>query len=327
MTAAAAGGGAAAAAPPRGLVVPPDLLATMLGSMVSGALARLPTHPLDTVKARIQAGTAHGGVLTVARAVWRAEGARALYRGLGVAVVASAPASCVYFSAYEVAKANLGGGVGAHLGAGLVAEALACALYVPIDVVKERMQVQVRGARGAAYYASARDALRQIAASGEGLRGLYRGYAATLASFGPFSAIYFALYEALRARAVAWYGGAAGAAAAGGAHPARAAHLPLWLQAAVASAAGAGASVATNPLDLIKLRLQVGGVGGGGAPQFTSLWGGLRAIAAAEGLRGLWRGAGARVAFHASSTAVALSCFEECRAAASMLLRARERPA
>ena len=95
-------------------------------------------------------------------------------------VVASAPASCVYFSAYEVAKANLGGGVGAHLGAGLVAEALACALYVPIDVVKERMQVQVRCARGAAYYASARDALRlaqlpddpQATAHGLGAAGL-----------------------------------------------------------------------------------------------------------------------------------------------------------
>ena len=97
-------------------------------------------------------------------------------------------------------------------------------------MVKERMQVQRRvahhaaagagagaGAGGGTYYRSGLHAVRTIMRS-EGLLGLYRvrgrlrgavtaiafalaqGYGATLMSFGPFSAIYFVLYEAVRER-------------------------------------------------------------------------------------------------------------------------------
>jgi hypothetical protein len=34
----------------------------------------------------------------------------------------------------------------------------------------------------------------------EGVRGVYRGYGATLFSFGPFSALYFVFYEEVSAR-------------------------------------------------------------------------------------------------------------------------------
>ena len=32
-----------------------------------------------------------------------------------------------------------------------------------------------------------------------------------------------------------------------------------------------------------------------------------------EGVRGLWRGAGARMAFHAPMTAISITLFEECK--------------
>jgi uncharacterized protein (DUF849 family) len=48
---------------------------------------------------------------------------------------------------------------------------------------------------------SAADAARKILAS-EGVSGIYRGYGATLASFGPFSALYFMLYENWKALAL-----------------------------------------------------------------------------------------------------------------------------
>lgn len=43
-------------------------------------------------------------------------------------------------------------------------------------------------------YKSDLDAIRQIKMT-EGVRGLYRAYAATVLSFGPFSALYFMFYE------------------------------------------------------------------------------------------------------------------------------------
>jgi len=47
---------------------------------------------------------------------------------------------------------------------------------------------------GREYYHSSADALSKIIRS-EGIHGLYKGYAATLLSYGPFSSIYFLLYE------------------------------------------------------------------------------------------------------------------------------------
>lgn len=41
------------------------------------------------------------------------------------------------------------------------------------------------------------DAIRQIKAT-EGVRGLYKAYAATVFSFGPFSALYFMFYETFK---------------------------------------------------------------------------------------------------------------------------------
>lgn len=46
-------------------------------------------------------------------------------------------------------------------------------------------------------YKSDRDAIRQTIKS-EGIRGLYRGYGATVFSFGPFSGLYFMFYEKIK---------------------------------------------------------------------------------------------------------------------------------
>lgn len=69
---------------------------------------------------------------------------------------------------------------------------LSCAIFLPVDVVKERLQVQDLQ-RDYKYHGSL-DAFRTIWRE-EGFRGLYKGYGATIYSFGPFSAVYFALYE------------------------------------------------------------------------------------------------------------------------------------
>eukprot|EP00354_Favella_ehrenbergii_P000428 CAMPEP_0170471928 /NCGR_PEP_ID=MMETSP0123-20130129/14055_1 /TAXON_ID=182087 /ORGANISM="Favella ehrenbergii, Strain Fehren 1" /LENGTH=115 /DNA_ID=CAMNT_0010739881 /DNA_START=291 /DNA_END=638 /DNA_ORIENTATION=+ len=81
---------------------------------------------------------------------------------------------------------------------GMFAEAVACSIFVPVDVVKERRQVQAN--LGTFKYKNDADAIRQIMRT-EGVRGLYRAYGATVMSFGPFSALYFLFYEKLKERA------------------------------------------------------------------------------------------------------------------------------
>lgn len=326
------------------------------GSALSGTLARLPTHPLDTLKARLQtlragsmaAGARPPSALELLRTIARTEGLRGLYRGLGVTLTLGPFASVLYFTGYEVRgqpaapcpapsragflrphsrchllrllalasapqgsrdalKRALPGAPAAlsHLSAGLIAEALSCVLFVPVDVIKERMQVQ--GGRpagaGTTYYTGTVHAITSIY-RGEGLAGVYRGYWATVGSFGPFSALYFAFYEAAKAA----YLGHAGPEA-----PRGAAQMPFWASLLSGASAGAAASVLTNPLDLVKLRLQVQRGGAGLDFGYTGLIQGLRRMAAEEGLRAMMRGAGTRVAFHTPTTAISMALFETCK--------------
>jgi hypothetical protein len=76
-------------------------------------------------------------------------------------------------------------------------------VFVPVDVVKERMQIQSDALVSARQvmktntfmpYKNSFDALVRILKD-EGLAGVYKGYTATVLSYGPFSAFYFMLYE------------------------------------------------------------------------------------------------------------------------------------
>jgi len=202
-----------------------------------------------------------------------------------------------------------------HLAAGMGAEAAACLIFVPVDVIKERLQVQQRAGVAPTLpgdrlsstppsYKGSLDAVRIISRT-EGLLGLYKGYYATLASFGPFSALYFAFYE--QARRIS-------AALADERDPK---NLPPTLTLASSASAGAAASVITCPLDLAKLRLQtqVRLKPGSAIPEghLFGLRDAMSTLWREGGSRGLFRGAGARVAFHVPSTCITFTIFEECR--------------
>jgi hypothetical protein len=413
--------------------------------------ARVPLHPLDTLKAKLQvqqhfraglmgtklpAATAAGQVpsaaaqpvspapassvastprgstlLSLTRHTVRAEGFRGLYAGFPVTFFGSAPAACIYFTTYETSKNFLsshpafsgghksdatGGAPSpflAHFASGLIAEAAACILWVPVDVVKERLQVQQQlkemlaaaaspgrtaaaasaEAAGraaavatgaplasslgpllpsaaplppAALYRGTLDAIVTIARI-EGVRGVYRGYGATLASFGPFSAIYFSGYEQCKSMLLARmhpdHEGRVRAARLAGHAPPLEPELGFFAYAFCGGLAGSVATILTNPLDLVKLRMQVqraggGGGGGGGAatatassvgphptplppavPRTTLHFGyrnvvhGLRTLVAQEGPQALFKGAGVRCLFHIPSTAITIATVDTLR--------------
>jgi hypothetical protein len=87
----------------------------------------------------------------------------------------------------------------------------------------------------------------------------------------------------------------------------------LAAAASAAAAAGGGsdgAAVAAQP----QVQQQLP------AFRYRNLVHGLRSIVAAEGWPALFRGAGARMAFHAPSTAISMLLFERCRDAFAQLL-------
>ena len=172
------------------------LLHSVLGSATAGILSRVLTHPLDTAKARLQAPPGalparpyRGPADALARTA-RAEGVRGLYRGFGAVMVGGTPGTVIYLCGYESIRGRMtregesAASGWAHLAAGMLAEAAACVIYVPVDVIKERLQVQHRrssapglaasGSDGGVRYRGSYDALRKILRT-EGLGGIYKG--------------------------------------------------------------------------------------------------------------------------------------------------------
>jgi hypothetical protein len=263
-----------------------DLVVTLLASSTAGLMARLALHPLDSIKANLQ---------TPSPVPVRQLLSRNLYSGLGVAALGSVPAGCLYFTSYEQARASLGNDSLSHFAAGMFAETLSCLLWVPVDVIKERLQVQQHFKARTYSYSGGLDALKTILRD-EGLHGLYRGYGATLASFGPFSAFYFVFYEHFKSNLSGRFDS----------------RIQFAEFACSGALAGALAALITNPLDMAKLRLQIQRAKGDFGP-YTSFPRSFETIVKVEGWSALWKGAGMRMAFHAPSTAISITLFEEMK--------------
>ncbi|CAM9747376.1 unnamed protein product, partial [Choristocarpus tenellus] len=105
--------------------------------------------------------------------------------------------------------------------------------------------------------------------------------------------------------------------------------LPFWVTLVNATGAGLLASWATNPLDMAKLRLQVqratlahGSEAGVPSPlQHRGMIDTLVHIYQKGGITGLFKGSGARMAFHAPSTAITMALYEQAREMWAAVLR------
>ena len=170
----------------------------------------------------------------------QSEGFRALYKGLGVHLLASLPANGVFYSTYEATRMALA----PHLKAPSICSALggvagclaSLAIYSPMEVIKQRAMV-TKGA-------SSVSALRTLI-SNDGLIGLYRGVGAGALTWAPYFGFYL-VYEAL-------VNHVCGVSA--GEQPNFGVALGCGL------VAGCSASALTNPFDVVKTRLMVGNTG------------------------------------------------------------------
>lgn len=296
------------------------VMITMISGLFSGSIAKLFTHPIDTVKAKIQVETGKSKILNVFQTTMKNEGLRGLYKGLPVSIIGSMPASVLYFGSYEWAKKKLltfknfsqGEFLMYFLG-GMFAETISCLIYVPVDVIKERRQVQNNLKSYA--YKSDLDALVTIL-NQEKLRGLYKAYGATVLSFGPMSAFYFMFYEYfkgffVRNDAKTYIQRVKKEEV----DKLREMKLDIsFSQSLVCSAlAGALASLITNPLDLVKLRMQVQRASESYRTDkavYKNLAQGIQLIAKTEGVGGLYKGSIARALYHTPTTAISMSILE-----------------
>lgn len=87
----------------------------------------------------------------------------------------------------------------------------------------------------------------------------------------------------------------------------------LLVQLTAGGAAGGLAAAATTPLDVVKTRLQVEGVGSAARYGSSAVLPVLRRIAADEGGAALWAGLAPRVLFHVPAAAVCWGTYETCK--------------
>lgn len=216
----------------------------MVAGSIAGSVEHMSMFPVDTVKTRMQAmGSCpikSVGVPHALRSILKADGVLGLYRGIGAMGLGAGPAHAVYFSVYEACKRFFSGGnpnnSAAHAVSGVCATVASDAVFTPMDMVKQRLQLKNSP------YMGVLDCVRTVLKE-EGFRAFYASYRTTVVMNAPFTAVHFATYEASK-RCLTEIS------------PESVNDEGWVVHATAGAAAGALAAAVTTPLDVVKTQLQ-----------------------------------------------------------------------
>ncbi|KAI9155359.1 mitochondrial carrier [Paramyrothecium foliicola] len=219
----------------------PSFQTALLAGGLAGTTVDLSLFPLDTLKTRLQSSAGF----------FPSGGFSGIYRGIGSALVGSAPGAAFFFCTYESTKAFLSSpsseapampSAVTHMIAASLGEVAACAVRVPTEVVKQRAQAGHHGGRSLPAL-QAILALRRTHGLPTMWRELYRGWGITVFREVPFTVIQFPLWEAMKA----W-----GRRRRGDGLDVSAVESGLY-----GSVAGGVAAALTTPLDVLKTRVML----------------------------------------------------------------------
>ncbi|KAN0085189.1 Mitochondrial carrier domain containing protein [Elaphomyces granulatus] len=245
----------------------PDYYVAPFCGASAGVASGIVTCPLDVIKTNLQA---HGGfvrrrgqlteqsrlyrgMIGTGKTIWREEGIRGFYKGLGPMLLGYLPTWAVYLTMYDQSREFFHGKTDnwwlARTYASVAAGACSTIVTNPIWVIKTRLMSQslntgIGGFGAPWYYKNAWDAARKMYTT-EGIRAFYSGL--TPALFGlSHVAIQFPLYEYFK-MAFTGYGI--------GEHPEDGSSQ--WLGILIATfLSKVCASTATYPHEVIRTRLQ-----------------------------------------------------------------------
>lgn len=296
---------------------------------IAGAFGEGMMHPVDTLKTRLQSQAIMSGakaqknIFQMVRTVWTSDGLRGFYRGISPGVTGSLATGATYFGVIESTKTwlennnpNLSGHW-SHFIAGGIGDTLGSFIYVPCEVMKQRMQVQGSskswalnatkgnvsqspGTQMYGYYNGMFHAGSSIWRD-HGVKGLYAGYGSTLARDVPFAGLMVTFYEALKELSV--YG--------------KRKYLPdSDLQVSnsfeglvLGGLSGGFGAYLTTPLDVIKTRLQVQG----STTRYNGWLDAIKKTWDSEGVNGLFRGSVPRIIWYIPASALTFMAVEFLR--------------
>lgn len=267
---------------------------------MAGMVTNTILHPLDTVKTVRQSDPRRfPGVAPTIMAIIRNRGPLALYAGIVPALIGSALSSALYFGTYELAKKRITqllpqSGTKRSTRVPVTAISAACGniassiLFVPKEVVKQRMQAGTDGTR---FLNTAVNLLKT-----SGLAGLYKGYRATLLRNIPSTMIRFAVYEEIKLLLRRSRSGSTDKS------------LSTTEFIAAGSVAGAFSSACTTPMDVLKTRFATGKIKSG-----TGIISAFKHIVDTEGAAGLFVGIRPRTVWAALFAAIGFTSYEICK--------------
>lgn len=279
----------------------------------AGVAEHLGMYPLDTIKTHMQALRPGGSPVTlseIVRGIIREHGGLGFMRGSSAIASGCIPAHVALFTSYEYAKEKLLTDSDSHEFArsalcGATSTLCHDLILTPMDVVKQRMQLGC--------YKSVGDCIRTVVRH-EGLGSLYRSMPTTMAMNVPFGSVLVAANESIKM-----------SLGIRKTRPDQAyAALPWYFLSAGASAALA--SCVTQPLDVIKTRLQTqdlllsplasrsSGLSGGScerrAPKYAGFLPAVTTIMREEGLGALYHGTLPRMLHAVPSAALCWGTYE-----------------
>lgn len=160
-----------------------------------------------------------------------------------------------------------------HFALGAIAGAIGATVVYPIDLVKTRMQNQRSVIVGEMLYKNSWDCFKKVIKN-EGPVGLYRGLPPQLVGVAPEKAIKLAVNDLVRSLV----------------SDRKTGQISVWGEVLAGGCAGGSQVVFTNPLEIVKIRLQVQGeaIKSSGAPRVGAI-----GIVKQLGLLGLYKGAAA----------------------------------
>ncbi|KAK1778913.1 mitochondrial carrier domain-containing protein [Copromyces sp. CBS 386.78] len=126
-----------------------------LAGAVGGFMSGVVTCPLDVIKTKLQAQGAgrhvgeprmYNGLIGTANVIWKNEGIRGMYRGLGPIIMGYLPTWAVWFTVYNKSKIWIGEytdkQVAVNFGASIIAGGTSTIATNPIWVIKTRLMSQ-----------------------------------------------------------------------------------------------------------------------------------------------------------------------------------------
>jgi len=213
---------------------------------ISSCIAECGTFPIDTTKTRLQvqgqkldgrfSDVRYKGMLHALSRITREEGFRALYSGIGPAVLRQSTYGTIKFGIYYTLKNRVGSpdkeDLSTNVFCGVVAGTVSSAIANPTDVLKVRMQACSTTLQQKSILECFQDVYQQ-----EGLAGLWRGVGPTAQRAAVLTAVELPIYDAFKHHLFQPMGDS----------------VYNHLISSVASSLGG--AIASTPIDVIRVRL------------------------------------------------------------------------